>query len=187
MKKLPIKAAKDVAKKYGLDQVILLCRDFDADLVHRVTYGVTKDDCKMAAFDGQKIGAMLEACPTSLEAAISAAQGINVPLDEATIHMWVENLEGLSRERKIEAFDDALHILNFGRRLASLTDKQLTHMNDVENLTEGQRKRLDTVKTDEDREIVIEEYARTAYFRECAWIDYLNGAGKVPIEDTEQL
>jgi len=74
--RLPIKVAKDVANKYGLDQVILLCRDHKTNLVHRVTYGKTKKDCDMAALDGKKIGAMLEAVPTSLEDAIKAARQV---------------------------------------------------------------------------------------------------------------
>lgn len=111
---------------------------------------------------------------------------MNITADEAWADGFFEALDELTKEEKIEALDDALHTLNFERRLASLTDKQLEHLNG-EVLSEAQREKLDACKTEEDREIVIEDYARASYFRECAWGDYLNGVGKVPIEDPEQL
>jgi len=74
--KISIEAAKEVSEKYGLDQVILLCRHLDSDTVHHVTYGKTYEDCGMAAIDGKKIAAMLNACPTSLEDAVAAAKKV---------------------------------------------------------------------------------------------------------------
>jgi hypothetical protein len=41
-----------------------------------VTYGKTHEDCGMAAMDGEKIAAMLQACPTSLEEAVEAAKKV---------------------------------------------------------------------------------------------------------------
>lgn len=46
-RRIPISAAKAVADKYGLRQVLLV--GFDGDLVHLVTYGQTKAECAAAA------------------------------------------------------------------------------------------------------------------------------------------
>ncbi len=45
--RIPISAAKTVAEKYGLSQVILL--GYDGEKAHVVTYGKTKKDCASAA------------------------------------------------------------------------------------------------------------------------------------------
>jgi len=52
-KRIPIKAAKDVAKQYDLLQVILLA--WDGEQTHVVTYGTTLKDCGQAAIGGNKI------------------------------------------------------------------------------------------------------------------------------------
>jgi len=49
MKRLPIQAAKDVAKKYDQDQVILITWDKEEGLTHTVSYGKTESDCAQAA------------------------------------------------------------------------------------------------------------------------------------------
>jgi hypothetical protein len=46
-KRIPILAAKNVADKYGLKQVLLI--GWDGERVHVVTYGKTKADCEAAA------------------------------------------------------------------------------------------------------------------------------------------
>lgn len=52
-KRIPIKAAKEVAHKYGLSQVILI--GWDGKLMHVVTYGTTIKQCEQAATGGNKI------------------------------------------------------------------------------------------------------------------------------------
>lgn len=52
-KRIPIKAAKDVADKYNLKQVILCV--WDGELTHVVTYGKTLEDCSQAACGGNNI------------------------------------------------------------------------------------------------------------------------------------
>lgn len=71
---LPLDAARAVMNQYNLDQVIILARDLPSNTVLQVTYGRTKNDCLMAAEDGNKIQRMLEASPTSLEEAVAAAK-----------------------------------------------------------------------------------------------------------------
>lgn len=49
---IPIAAAKDVAKKYTKDQVILITWDKAHAMMHVTTYGKTLEDCKQAAKGG---------------------------------------------------------------------------------------------------------------------------------------
>lgn len=91
-------------------------------------------------------------------------------------------LDSLDQKEKLNVIDDALHRLNFERRLAALSKSQLKHLEN-ENLNNAQRKRLEGCETKEQYDNVIEEYARNMYFRQCAWGDYLNGIDKgVPCE-----
>lgn len=57
-KRVPIAAAKRVAEEQGLQQVVLL--GFDGNLVHVVTYGVTKKACEAAAKGGAWIMSALK-------------------------------------------------------------------------------------------------------------------------------
>ena len=46
-KRIPIKAAREVAEKHGLRQALII--GFDGERVHVVTYGRTKEECALAA------------------------------------------------------------------------------------------------------------------------------------------
>ncbi len=76
MNQLPIKVAKDIAKKYDLDQVILIARNHNANIVKYITYGKTKADCGTAAVDGSKLRAVVEGSPTNLADALKIANKI---------------------------------------------------------------------------------------------------------------
>lgn len=58
-KRIPVQAAKDVAKKFNLAQVILICWEVDEvsrnAMTHIVTYGKTKEDCLEAAQGGNRL------------------------------------------------------------------------------------------------------------------------------------
>jgi len=60
MKKIPISAAKKIAKEYGYDQVIVYARKVgdapDPHGEHMTTYGVNKEHCSIAA----RIGSYLQ-------------------------------------------------------------------------------------------------------------------------------
>jgi hypothetical protein len=60
MKPIPIKAAQEIAEKYGYDQVIVYARKVGANPdphgEHMTTYGVDKEHCSCAA----KIGNFLK-------------------------------------------------------------------------------------------------------------------------------
>lgn len=55
MKPIPIAAAKEIAEKFGYDQVVIVarkCGERPASGEHVTTYGVDRDHCKVAAAIG---------------------------------------------------------------------------------------------------------------------------------------
>ncbi len=84
-------------------------------------------------------------------------------------------LDTLEKDERLKSIDDLLHRLNFERRLTTLTDEEREHMNN-ESISPEARQRLDDARTPAEREELITMYARSTYFRRCAWIDYLNGS-----------
>jgi hypothetical protein len=76
MKRLPIKAAKDLGQKFGLSRVLVIAVDEKEDLTHTVSWGDTKQNCGLAAMDIQKLRAVLEAQPTSLAEAVATAKRV---------------------------------------------------------------------------------------------------------------
>jgi hypothetical protein len=63
MKRLPIKAAKDIAEKYNQNQVLLVTWDAADGRVHTVTYGRTIVDCEQAAIGMNKFRQYLGIAP----------------------------------------------------------------------------------------------------------------------------
>lgn len=59
MKRMPIKAAEEVCKKYGVSQVILVAWDDKDGYTNVVTYGKDKKNCAQAAIGGKKMAAAL--------------------------------------------------------------------------------------------------------------------------------
>ncbi len=55
MKRIPIKTAKDIAKKYGYDQVIVLALHTANNQQHVTTFGKTTADADQAAQGGNYI------------------------------------------------------------------------------------------------------------------------------------
>jgi len=59
MKKIPIKAAQEIAEKYGYDQVIIYARKVgenpDPHGEHLTTYGINKQHCDVAAQIGNHL------------------------------------------------------------------------------------------------------------------------------------
>lgn len=58
-KKIPIKAAKEVADKFDKDQVIILSFDKENNTTTVTTYGKTVYDCGQAALAGNEIKRLL--------------------------------------------------------------------------------------------------------------------------------
>ncbi|KKS77786.1 MAG: hypothetical protein UV64_C0003G0005 [Parcubacteria group bacterium GW2011_GWC1_43_11b] len=92
---------------------------------------------------------------------------------EDSILSFLDGIE-VSSERT-EAIDDLLHRLNFERRVTILTDEERERMM-KEGLSPTERESLNCVSSDpkafEER---LQSYARSIYFRRCAWENYLNG------------
>ena len=59
MKRLPIEAGKLIANKYSQNQVIIVTWDKKDGLVHTVSFGKTKEDCKQAAQGANMVRAAL--------------------------------------------------------------------------------------------------------------------------------
>lgn len=57
VKRIPISAAKQIAKDHGLSQVILLA--WDGERTPVVTYGETLEDCDQAAQGGNRMKAVM--------------------------------------------------------------------------------------------------------------------------------
>jgi len=100
---------------------------------------------------------------------------------------WSEQTDCMSQEDRVDLADAIINMVQYERRLWSLTQRQVDHMSVMEGITTAQRERIDKCKTDEAKDDVIAEYARAEYFKSCEWTDYLNNGGKPPLEDPEQL
>ncbi|HEY1753699.1 MAG TPA: hypothetical protein VGG29_20750 [Caulobacteraceae bacterium] len=97
-RRIPIAAARELAKQLGLRQVILLA--WDGERTHVVTYGKTVEDCDQAAQGGDKLKAAL-GWPESLNAIPSRVKALQAKVDrlEAAIS-WAlgEGDKGLDRK-----------------------------------------------------------------------------------------
>lgn len=82
------------------------------------------------------------------------------------------NVERLAR------IEDLLHVLNFEKRLALLTEEETKHMLNAAvgtELTEEGSAKLNACKTEREREALLKEFTRSNYFLQCAWSNFLNG------------
>jgi hypothetical protein len=63
VKRIPIQAARDIAERYGYDQIVIYARKVGADPElhgeHMTTYGVNKEHCKIAGDLGTKLQLMM--------------------------------------------------------------------------------------------------------------------------------
>jgi len=54
-KRIPITCAKEIAKKYNKQEIVIMARDYNHELVHITTYGVNKKACRQSAENGRQI------------------------------------------------------------------------------------------------------------------------------------
>jgi len=99
---------------------------------------------------------------------------------DTAIQTLLEHLDTLNKTERVERIDDVIHRMNFERRLTLLTDNQRKHM-EGNGMSEAVRAQLHELKGTPKFEHKIEEFARSLYFRQCAWVDYLNNGGEPPI------
>lgn len=118
MKRLPIKAARDVAKGYGLSQVILAA--WDGERTHIVTYGTTVEQCAQAAMGGNKIKDALgwpkdlHAEPSRVLAVEQAAfqRGVKAGLERAAQEMDEAYPNSQYRAEPGRTFGDAIRAID---------------------------------------------------------------------------
>ena len=89
-------------------------------------------------------------------------------------------IDDSAQKDRVDKIDDLIHLLNCERRLATLTPNQREHMNNRE-LSPAARAKLDEAKSEYVRDGLMSMYARSQYFRDCAWADYLNNGGTPPV------
>jgi hypothetical protein len=97
-----------------------------------------------------------------------------IPLIEQSILNHLDSIDDI--KEKIEVIDDLIHRLQFERRLTDLSEAERKSM--MCELFDCDRKALAECKTEADRDKLFESISRTMYFREIAWLNYLNGHAK---------
>src|ERR1043166_9750175 len=90
-KRIPISAAKQVAKEQGCRQVIIMA--WDGETTHCVTYGTTVEDCDQAAQGGNKIKKAL-GWPESLMAEPSRVKALKARIKELEAQLHAPNVKG---------------------------------------------------------------------------------------------
>ena len=103
----------------------------------------------------------------------------NEPLD---ILVQIQNTIEQKNDDKwrIEKCDEILDYVNYYKRLAELSDKEkldFIHCNEGFPLTDEQREVLN--KSDDlKKDYYFDMWARSTYFKLCAWLNYLGGHTK---------
>lgn len=85
----------------------------------------------------------------------------------------VEKLDALPKETRTDFINEIIERLEFEKRWQGLAANQIRHLCD-ESLSDAALRALDDCKTDEERNVRIDMYARSLHFRKLAWIGYLN-------------
>lgn len=85
---IPIAAARELAEKYGYDQVVILGADREQSKNHVATYGVTKEHCDEAAKTGEFIGRVLG--PQDTESLRNLRSALNAEIQRRLVEEGVE-------------------------------------------------------------------------------------------------
>jgi hypothetical protein len=97
------------------------------------------------------------------------------------IDSFLQLSNGNTKER-LDKINELLSFLNYNKRLTELSkEEKLNFVEAMEgaNLTDKQRKILNESDV-KMKDHYIEMWARSTYFRRCAWISYLHGKGDIP-------
>jgi hypothetical protein len=85
-------------------------------------------------------------------------------------------IDSLPVEKRLESIKEIISALKFEERFHSLSDKELFDICERPFLlSDKAEKKLRECKNDNDINLLINEYARSRYFRDCAWGSFLNG------------
>ena len=99
-------------------------------------------------------------------------------VDIISEHLQEANNNDVERLKRI---DEILEFVNYNRRLTMLTDEEkqdFIYCNEGyprETWTEDMIKAYDNAPDQKARDYYIEMWARSTYFRQCAWHNYLFG------------
>ena len=83
-----------------------------------------------------------------------------------------------NKEERIKRTKDLIDFLNYNLRLVELSDKEKENfVGSMEGypLTDDMKKALNDCPTQRGKDYYINMWARSAYFRRCAWFKYLYG------------
>jgi len=81
------------------------------------------------------------------------------------------------KEERVKKIKEIQDFLNYNLRITQLTDKEKTdfvYCIEGYPLSKGQSELLDEC-TDQRKDHYINMWARSTYFRRCAWLSYLHG------------
>lgn len=89
-------------------------------------------------------------------------------------HLQEANTDDAERMKRI---DEIIDFLMYNKRLTALSpEEKLAFVQTMEpELSDEERKVINGCKTKKDKEHYIDMWARSTYFRRCAWMAYLHG------------
>jgi hypothetical protein len=99
---------------------------------------------------------------------------------EEVLNVMDAHLQEVNADQKerLSRINEMLDYLNYNKRLTELSEAEKQAFVDTmegSTLSEYDRKKLDGLKSEKERDHYINEVARTVYFRRCAWLSYLSG------------
>jgi hypothetical protein len=81
-------------------------------------------------------------------------------------------------KERVKRIDGILDFLNYNRRLTLLSPEEkqdFYYCNEGYPIEGNLKKAIDKCKTEKEKNYYIDMWARTTYFRQCAWLNYLYG------------
>lgn len=96
-------------------------------------------------------------------------------MDSVSAHL--QEVNGCKVER-LARINKLLDFLQYNKKITELTDEELKDFAscmDGGNLSDSEREKLTSTTDEVKREHYIEMWARSVYFRRCAWLSYLYG------------
>ena len=99
----------------------------------------------------------------------------NELMEHISEHLQEVNNDTVERLKRI---DEMLFFLNFNRRLTELSDEEKEDFDNCHKgfpWTENMRTTYDNAPDQKTKDYYIDMWARSTYFRRCAWENYLSG------------
>ena len=89
--------------------------------------------------------------------------------------------QGKTDKEKTDKCEEVLDYVNYYKRLTELSEdekRDFVYCNEGFPISDGMRKTLDKCKTEKEKDYYYDMWARSAYFKLCAWLNYLGGHTK---------